>query len=167
MTNALIEIMPGEYENPDVIENVIKYICRFDKAEPFTLCPYGAIFSPNVTETCQNIIQAFYDSRNIQVSPPERHLWHFVISFASNFHFIDQKHFYFIDAVAQLFSSEYVNCYSYHTDTDNPHFHFAISTASYIPDVPPLTPSKMYLYISRIIQLATTYKITLTQVEKE
>lgn len=167
MDNALIKIISGEYRNPDAIENAIKYICRYDDENSLHLYLYGAIPSPRVTISYKNILNAFYASQNIQNNTYERNLWHLVISFPIDFDFMKEKHFRFINEVAQLFSAEYVNCFSYHTDTDNPHFHFIISAASYIPNIPPLIPQKMDSYISQIIPLATTYGIALTQIGEE
>lgn len=165
--NALLKIAPGEYRNPDAVENVIHYLCRFDEKEPLPLYYYGATPSSDVTTACNNIIQAFYDFQKVQKSLPEREVWHLILSFPSPFTSEEQNPFRFVDAAARLFSLEYPICYSYHSDTDNPHFHLAVSTSGCTPDVSLLDLTKMKCYIDRIIQLAATYQITLTLVEQE
>lgn len=167
MTQAQIQIMPGAYENPDAIDKVIQYICRLDKPAPFPLYCYGAAPSPDVSAACGNIIQCFYDSRNMQNNPPEQRLWHFVISFALPFQYMKPMYFYFIDAAARLFSNEYADCFSFHTDKAHPHFHFCISSSSYIPGIPSLDTEKMRTYVNQMIELASAYHINLIPVTKE
>ena len=165
--NALLKIAPGEYRNPDAVENVIHYLCRFDEAEPLPLYCYGAAPSPDIAVACENIIRAFYDSQKVHKNLPEREVWHLILSFPSPFEPGELNPFRFADATARLFSLEYPSCYSYHSDTGNPHFHLAISTSGCTPDVPPLDLTGMKCYIDRIMQLAATCQLTLTLVEQE
>lgn len=160
--NALLKIAPGEHRNPDAVENVVRYICRYDKKEPLPLYCYGASPSPDTTAACDNIIQAFHDSQKVHKNLPEREVWHLILSFPSSFEPGELNPFRFADDIARLFSLEYPSCYSYHSDTDNPHFHLAVSTSGCTPDVPPLDLPEMNSYIDRIMQLAAAYRITLT-----
>lgn len=166
MTDARLELILKSYENPNAIENVINYICRIEKKTPYPLYCYGAAPSPSTPIVCRNTILAFYAAREHHRLPSQQQLWHFVISFAIPFPYIEQKHFIFADAVAFLFSKEYQSCYAYHSDTAHPHFHFVVSATSYIPDYPSLDKSNMDAYISQIIQLAAAYSIKLSVTEK-
>lgn len=76
-------------------------------------------------------------------------------------------YFYMADSIARIFSYEYPVCYSYHTENkttgnEHSHFHFIISTVSYLSDHPALDGNKLTDYLIKIKQAAENYNVNLT-----
>lgn len=161
MTNAVFKIIPGEYVNCDAIDNTIKYLYRLNKKKALPLYCYG-VFPP----TYENLIQAFHETRRLmQTNILNQQVWHFTISFELALPQITRTNYHFADGIAKLYAPEYQVCYAYHTNTHHPHFHYIVSTTSYIPGNEPLSVDKMNLQITQMIQLATEYEIILEQKE--
>lgn len=168
MINAILKIMPGYYENNDAINKTINYLYRVNKkpANPLPVFCYGTAdyTYPLSPET---IIQNFHQTRQYQNQSflSDRQVWHFSISFSLPACEITRELYFFADAIAKLFSKEYQICYAYHGDTDNPHFQYIVSAASYIPDYPALDEEKMRLYETQMTSTANNYDIFLERKE--
>lgn len=63
--------------------------------------------------------------------------------------------------IAKTFASEYQIFYSCHTDTKHLHFHFFVSTTSFLINNTPLIKEKMDSYIKFIQDMTKDYGIHL------
>ncbi len=146
MIDANLKVIKNGYENSNAVDNTISYIYRLNK-NPLPLYCYGVDFPP----TYKNVIKSFHKTRQKNFNPPGQQLHHFVISF--EFLVPNVNFFHFADDVAKIFDG-YPICYSFHTDTDHPHFHYIVSTASYFPDYPALDDNILSLYIKKSQEIA-------------
>lgn len=153
-------INQDDYSNKDAIDNVISYIYRIDKSQLPIYC-YGCIKWP---PTYNSLIGEYHYIRTavklstLNQQAIDQQIIHFVISFNISEGDIAEKCFYFADDIAKLFSAEYQVCYAYHTDTGHPHFHYVVSTTSYLIGNSPLTNDKMAQYELQIQRLADAYE---------
>lgn len=155
MDNVIFKNIKKDYCNTDAIDNVIGYIYRTNDKFPLPIYGYGCIEWP---PTYGSLINEYHLIREMpQANMPEQQLVHFIISFDVPVQNVTIRHFYFADDVAKLFRNEYQICYSYHTDNGHPHFHFAVSTTSYIDGNPFLSNERMSCYESQICFLANEY----------
>lgn len=124
------------YCNTDAIDNVIGYIYRTNNKSPLPIYCYGCIEWP---PTHNSLIKDFhYVRENAQINVSDQQVMHFIISFGISITGITDIHKRFADDIAKLFRMEYQICYSYHTDNGHPHFHYVVSTTSYIAGKQPL-----------------------------
>lgn len=153
------------YYNPDAIDKLISYIYRTDKSPLLIYC-YGCIEWP---PTYNSLIKDFHSVRETaQMNVSDQQVMHFIISFGIPVQNITNRHFQFADDIAKLFRNEYQICYSYHEDTRHPHFHYAVSTTSYLVGNPILNNDRMAQYESLIYSLANAYGFKLhTEGEEE
>lgn len=147
MINVNLKIIDDAYENDDAIDNTIAYIYRLNKRIALPLYCYGVEYPP----TYRNVIRSFHKTRNKHPSPPDQQLYHFVLSL--EFLLPNINFFHLADDVAKLFDA-YPVCYSFHTDTDHPHFHFIISTVSFIPGHSCLDNSTLLIHLEKAQQVA-------------
>lgn len=158
MNDVILTVFDKSYSNPDAIEKLINYIYHLDSRKPLPAYCYG-VFPPSY----DNIKENFYYTYQMQNDRPEQQVWHFTISFESDC----KPDFHFADAVAKLFANEYQICYAYHSNTDNPHFHYVVSASSYHYGAAPLDKDKMHFYISQIISLTSLYNVCLREIWKK
>lgn len=171
MTDAGIKISAkGDYSNNDAIDKVLTYIFQYPtkeapkrKPKPIHLYGFPYIGYPPKIE---DVIIQLKMIRQCQSSAIQRQLWHFQITFPFVFSSKNNLFFYFADAVASIFCHEYPVCYAYHTEnrhTNNfhSHFHFVVSTSSYIPGYPALDTKRFQAYLSQIPSIAQEYEIHL------
>ncbi len=152
MDNIIFKNINKEYCNADAIDNVIGYIYRTNNKSPLPIYCYGSIEWPPTYDT---MIKEYHFIREIsQAELPDQQMVHFIISFDIPVQNVAYRHFYFADDIAKLFRNEYQICYSYHTDNGHPHFHYAVSTTSYIDGNPFLDNERMSYYESQICSLA-------------
>lgn len=147
MINVNLKIIENTYENSNAIDNTIAYIYRLNKKSPLPIYCYGVDFPP----TYENVIKSFHKTRDRHPSPPDQQVYHFIISL--EFLLPNINFFYFADDVAKIFDC-YPVCYSFHTDTDHPHFHFIVSTISYFPGYQDLDDSFLSMLIKQAQQMA-------------
>lgn len=149
MTSLILKITPDEYVNEDAYSKIVKYIYRISKKKSLPILCYGLL-----PHTHHDIIEQLSHNRTRQKNPPDRLLWHFIISFPDNTPNIYSKYSSFADSIAKLFSYEYQICYACHTDTSNLHFHYVVSSTSYLPNGQPLDEKKMSQYVHKMQELA-------------
>ncbi len=143
------------YDNPDAIDKTIGYIYRTNDKSPLPIYCYGCIDWP---PTYDRLIKEYHLVRETsQTNTSDQQLMHFIISFNIPVQNVTEIHFHFADDIAKLFCNEYQICYSYHTDNGHPHFHYIVSTTSYIDGKPFLSNDRMSCYESQIYSLANTY----------
>lgn len=142
MIDVNLKIIKNSYENNDAIDNAIAYIYRLNKRTALPLYCYGVEYPP----TYRNVIKSFHKTRDRHPSPPDQQLYHLVLSI--EFLLPNINFFHLADDVAKLFDAFPV-CFSFHTDTDHPHFHFIISTVSYISGHPCLNDSALLIYLQK------------------
>lgn len=155
MDSVIFKIISKDYCNTDAIDNVIGYIYRTNNNPPLPIYCYGCIEWP---PTYDSLIKEYHLIREIpQAKISDQQIVHFILSFNTQAQAISDMHFQFADDIAKLFRNEYQVCYSYHTDNGHPHFHYAISTTSYIDGNPFLSNDRMSCYKSQICSLAKAY----------
>lgn len=121
--------------NPDAIDNAISYIYHVNKSQLPIYC-YGCIEWP---PTYKRLVKEYHLVRETtETDLIDQQIVHFIISFGISAKDITDIHKRFADDIAKLFQKEYQICYSYHTDTGHPHFHYVVSTTSYLAGNPPL-----------------------------
>lgn len=158
MCEVLIKFLyRGIYQNEDSYEKTISYIYRCEQKKPLPIYAYGTIrFPPTYESLCQDF-HTVYDACETK---PLRHLWHFIASSLE----IDKRNmdlaYRFCDAIAQLFAPNYQVCYSFHPDKSHPHFHFIVSSVSYI-DNRELTRKDLDNYLEAMESIAVEYGISL------
>ena len=171
MTDAGIKISSrGDYSNNDAIDKVLTYIFQYPtkeapKRKPKPIHFYGFPYIGYPPKIEDMIIQLKV-IRQSQSSAIQRQLWHFQITFPLVFPSKYDSYFYFADDVASIFCREYPVCYAYHKENRNTknyhsHFHFVVSTSSYIPGYPPLDANKFQTYLAQIPSIAQVYGIRL------
>lgn len=160
--------MKGKYQNTDAIHNALSYIFHLDKKRTLPIRFYG-LLNTGYPPDHEKLIKAF--ERNYYLQSPKyilpQRLWHMAITFPIVFDEPYGDYFYMADSIARIFSYEYPVCYSYHaknktTGNEHSHFHFIISTASYMPEFPALDENKMSDYLTKIVQVAENYNVKLT-----
>lgn len=168
MIEANIIFMKGKYQNTDAIHNALSYIFHLDKKRTLPIRFYG-LLNTGYPPDHEKLIKAF--ERNYYLQSPKyilpQRLWHMAITFPIVFDEPYGDYFYMADSIARIFSYEYPVCYSYHaknktTGNEHSHFHFIISTASYMPEFPALDENKMSDYLTKIVQVAENYNVKLT-----
>lgn len=146
MIDANLKIIDDPYENENAVDNTISYIYRLKNKKPLPIYCYGVDFPP----TYKNLVKSFYKTRDRCLMPPDQQLYHIILSFAFMIPNINLMHI--ADDIAKVFDG-YPVCYSFHTDTDHPHFHFIVSTSSYFPDYPSLEMGVLSKYIEQAQQM--------------
>lgn len=102
-------------------------------------------------DSIRNVIRLFHKTRNKHPSLPDKLLYHLILPL--EFLLPNINFFHLADDVAKLFDA-YPVCYSFHTDTDHPHFHFIISTVSFIPGHSCLDNSTLLIHLEKAQQVA-------------
>lgn len=157
MISANLIINNKPYTSGDTIGNTIHYIYRLDNPYKF----YYGIYPP----TPKNAITIFYQvQRLFPQNTCDQQVQHLIISFdnSKDISLIND----FSNQIACIFSEFYPVCLALHDDKEHLHTHFIISTASYIPNTPPLTMEKLNAFIPVMEQLASIYHISLKKVTK-
>lgn len=166
MIDVNVKFVPSAFCNPDVILNTLTYIFNLKSKNPLPVRFYGLSDVGGYPPSYEKIIQQFQKVRADQNNISSQQVWHMVISFPCLFEEPYGSYFYFADAVAKVFAYEYPVCYAYHTKNKttgsaHSHFHYIISTSSYIPDYSPLDNSKMQTYFNHMQETANLYEIIL------
>lgn len=166
MINASLKYTSGEYCNTDAIRKTISYIYRLESKNPLPVRFYGLTDIGGYPPAYDKIIQQFQNVRTEQHNVLYKKILHMVISFPCLFEESYGRYFYFADAIAKVFALEYPVCYAYHTknkstEKKHSHFHYIISTSSYIPDYPPLDDDNIQIYINKMQEIASSYNILL------
>lgn len=144
-----------DYHNSNAIDNAISYIYRVKEKSQLPIYCYGCLEWP---PTYKRLVKEYHLVRETaETNLIDQQIIHFIISFGISVADITDMHMRFADDIAKLFRMEYQICYSYHTNTGHPHFHYVVSTTSYIPGNPPLERNRMSQYESQIQNLANTY----------
>lgn len=160
----------GDFANHDVIENELNYIFSYPtrsypnrKPKPIHLygIPYIG-YPPQIDK----LIACFKLIRESQSQTIPRQIWHFTINFPVKFSSAYSEYFYFADAIASLFSYQYPVAYSYHTENKttgnrHSHFHYIVSTSSYISDHPALDAARLMQYLVQMPAIAERFNINL------
>ena len=160
----------GDFTNHNVIENVLNYIFtnpterhldRKPKPLHFLGVPYIG-HPPQIDK----LIACFKLIRESQSQTIPQQIWHFTINFPIKFSSAYNEYFYFADAIASLFSYQYPVAYSYHTENKttgnrHSHFHYIVSTSSYISDHPALDADHLMQYLMQMPAIAERYNINL------
>lgn len=155
MDNVIFKnINPGDYHNPDAINRVIAYIYRTGTSQLPIYC-YGCIQWPPTYDSLVNEYHLIRETAETDLL--DQQLVHFVISFGDPVQDITDRHFHFADDIAKLFRNKYQICYAYHASSGHPHFHYVVSTTSYITGTPPINSDRMSQYELQIHNLAGTY----------
>lgn len=165
MYQAILKLVPGDYENKDAIKNAIHYIYRWDSSSPLQVFCYNGLQYP---PTCQTLIQDFDKVHGMADPVPSRQLFHFILSFPPDIGLPDGCRF-FIDQVAALYATEYLVCYAYHRKGrrhNNPHFHFLVSSVNYRTGQA-LSIEQLASYFSQVQKLAGDWGIGLTFINEE
>lgn len=160
MNNLILIIKSEEYVNDDAYTKVVNYINRISNKRSLPILCYGIW-----PHTCENVIEQLSYNRSLHSNLPDRLLWHFIISAPDNSPNIYGKYCAFADSIAKLFSAEYQICYACHTDTPHLHFHYVVSSTSYLPKGQPLDKSKMLQYVQKMLELAGQNNIVLERKE--
>lgn len=166
MIEVNVKFVPGEYCNADVIPNTLSYIFNLKSKNPLPVRFYGLSDVGGYPPSHEKIIQQFQKIRADQNNTSTQQVWHMILSFPCLFEEPYGTYFYFADAIAKVFAYEYPVCYAYHTKNKttgnaHSHFHYIISTSSYIPEHPPLDESKMQAYFNHMQEAASLYGILL------
>ena len=160
----------GDFANQDVIENELTYIFSYPtrsypnrKPKPIHLygIPYIG-YPPQIDK----LIACFKLIRENQSQTIPQQIWHFTINFPIKFSSTYNEYFYFADAIASLFSYQYPVAYSYHTENKttgnrHSHFHYIVSTSSYISDHPALDAARLMQYLVQMPAIAERFNINL------
>lgn len=155
MNNLKLIICNGDYTNDNAILNAIHYIYRLNCNKNLPIYCYGIPDS-----SYQNIVTNYEYVRTLtdrEVS--EQKIFHLVLSFPLKLPTL--SYYKLADSLARLFSSKYQICYSCHTDTDNLHFHYIISSTSYLSNSAALCNESLMQYIQRAISIFQSYGYTL------
>ena len=85
---------------------------------------------------------------------------------------IYNPYFIFADTIARLFCYEYPVCYAYHTKNKetgghHSHFHYVVSTSSYISDHPALDADRLLTYLPKMQEIAWEYNLKLYHHQRE
>lgn len=160
----------GDYSNDDVIENTLKYIFSYPiesspDRKPKPIHFYGVPYIGYPPKIEDLILQFKYIRCNQSQTIPQQ-VWHFLINFSIPFNSIYGQYFYFADAIAALFSKRYPIAYAYHTENKttgnhHSHFHYIVSTSSYIPNTPALDSEQMIQYLNHMQSIAQQYRLSL------
>lgn len=161
MNNLILKIKSEEYVNDDAYTKVVNYIFRISKKRSLPILCYGIW-----PHTYENVIEQLSYNRSLQSNPPDRLLWHFIISAPDNSANTYDRYCAFADSIAKLFSSEYQICYACHTDTPHLHFHYVVSSTSYLPNGQHLDEGKLLQYIQKMLDLAGQNNIILERKDK-
>lgn len=157
MTEANLILLTGSYANPDVIEKTINYIYRLEN--PYKYC-YG-VWPPST----ENAVNLFHQTREIfPQNTCDQQIQHLVITFdkLKDIGLINQ----FTNEIALLFAEYYPVCFALHDNEKYLHTHFIISTASYLPGVPPLKSDILNAMLPTIEHIAVSHNIRLRKVTK-
>jgi hypothetical protein len=100
-----------------------------------------------------------------QPNTTEEYIWHFLISYPLGCKALTPEDYQFADDIAALFSDSYQVCYSLHTDKDHLHFHYIVSTASYIRNENPIDKEKKEYFFNKMILLAQSHDIKIERKE--
>lgn len=161
----------GSFSNDNVIDNELKYIFsypieRYPNRKPKPIHYYGTPFigyPPDIDK----LIMQFKLIRQLQNNTISQQVWHFHLHFPIVFPSVYEPYFYFADSIAKLFSHEYPIAYAYHTENktsknNHSHFHYIVSTSSYISDYPALDAQHLIPYLLKMPEIAKVYNITLS-----
>lgn len=160
----------GDFSNNDIIENELKYIFSYPtrtqpKRKPKPIHFYGVPFI-GYPPLINDLISQFIQMRKLPDQIIPQQVWHFILSFPSLFSSTYDSCFFFADAIAELFSSAYPVAYAYHTENRHTgnrhsHFHYIVSTSSYIPNYPALGSNRLEKFLIQMKNIAYTYNIEL------
>lgn len=160
----------GDFTNHDVIENELNYIFSYPtekhpKRKPKPIHLYGVPYI-GYPPQIDKLIACFKLIRETQSQTIPQQLWHFHLDFPLLFTSAYNEYFYFADAIARLFSWEYPVAYSYHTENKttgnrHSHFHYIVSTSSYIPDYPALDADHFMQYLVQMPAITERFNINL------
>lgn len=159
----------GDFTNPDAITNAIRYIYAYPPQKPYykhkTIYFYGLPYL-GYQPSIDSLIKQLVNVRDLQNCTIPRQLWHFYLTFPIKFSSKFGSYFYFADRIAALFADAYPVCYAYHTKNKttksyHSHFHFVVSTSSYIQNYPPLDWDRMQYYLDIMPEIAKLYKLEL------
>lgn len=154
LINPELHIIDKTYENEDVFSNIVTYAFRLNNNQTLPIFCYG-IWPP----TYKNIIDQLQYIRTSNPTKIDKAVWQLILSFPDK-HISDQK-FRLANMIAKTFASEYQIFYSCHTDTKHLHFHFFVSTTSFLINNTPLIKEKMDSYIKFIQDMTKDYGIHL------
>lgn len=138
MSQIIIKVIPGNYENENVYENVLLYI-----ANKTYIGGYG--FSCN---NSLSIASQFRLSETNSEKISSQKIWHFVITFSECW-----KHIELIQLatyVASIFAPQYQVFYGVDLIGHSPHLHFAVNAFSYHPESPVLSKDLLYNSMTHI-----------------
>lgn len=155
MINCTLILQNGTYINDDAIENLIHYIGKLDS--PYQFC-YGAWLP-----TKENIISIFNQTRlHFPDNKIDKQVQHLIFSFGKchDIALINT----FSNQIAMYLAQQYPVYFALHDDSNHLHTHFAISTTSHIPNIPPLTNKKLHSFFPDFIHIALTNKIILKDI---
>ena len=167
MTDANIKFVNGTYQNTDAIHNALSYIFHLDSKKPLPIRYYGILntgYPPNPEKLIEEFERNYYRQNPKYILSQQ--LWHMIITMPFVLDEPYGGYFYIADSIAKIFSYEYPICYSYHTENrttgkEHSHFHFIISTVSYIPKHPALDENRLCEYFTKIKQIAQNYSVNL------
>ena len=168
MIEANIKFIDGTYQNTDAMHNALSYIFHLDRKRTLPIRYYG-LLNIGYPPDQDKLIKAF--ERNYYMQSPKyilpQQLWHMIITMPFTLNEPYGDYFYMADSIARIFSQEYPVCYSYHTKNkttgnEHSHFHFIISTASYIPNHPAHDKNKISNYLTKIKETAENHSVNLT-----
>lgn len=167
MIDANIKLVKGTYQNPDAIHNAMSYIFHLDSKKPLLIRYYGILnvgYPPNPEKLIEEFERNYYRQNPKYILSQQ--LWHIIITMPFVLDEPYGDYFYMADGVARIFSYEYPVCYSYHTENkttgnEHSHFHFIISTVSYIPEYPALNGARLGVYFTKIKETAEYYSVNL------
>lgn len=160
----------GDFSNCNVIENELNYIFsypteHYPNRKPKPIHFYGVPYI-GYPPQIDKLIACFKLIRENQSQTIPQQIWHFIINFPIKFSSVYNEYFYFADAIASLFSYQYPVAYSYHTENKttgnrHSHFHYIVSTSSYISDHPALDADHLMQYLMQMPAIAERYNINL------
>lgn len=166
----------GDFCNHDVIFNELTYIFSYPTEShperiPKPIHFYGV---PNIGYPPQidDLIRQFEHIRQYQSQTIPQQVWHFTLNFPELFKSIYNPYFIFADTIARLFCYEYPVCYAYHTKNKetgghHSHFHYVVSTSSYISDHPALDADRLLTYLPKMQEIAWEYNLKLYHHQRE
>lgn len=165
-----------DFANDKVIDNELNYIFSYPteshpNRKPKPIHFYGVPYigyPPQIDE----LIAYFKLTREHQSQTIPQQIWHFCLNFPGLFDSVYNEYFYFADAIAELFSRQYPVAYAYHTENKttgnhHSHFHYIVSTSSYIPDYPALDAEHLIQYLVQMPSIAERYNIVLYFQQKQ
>lgn len=143
MSSIRVEIFNGLYDNDTVYRNVLTYISKKYATGGYGYYPYDI----------DSIIRDFELSKEFSLQTSSRNLWHFCVSFSTDFnHKInDQILLTIANNIAIKFCQDYQIYYALDKGTDNLHLHFAVNAYSYHPATEILSSDKMQIYLLKIL----------------